>query len=451
MHRQISNPAVAPAVAIVVALFIIAAACGVQATDSKNKTEPERAATETQGRLETGTSSPATTRTPVLPGESTPDTGTVTNLPPTQALNPQATPTAKPAFNACGSGPVLTHSPMVDGTFTQIIPLGNLAPPSHTFPTGHMYFALPFEMTGGNDGPFGNGMVFPAQSVYAVADARIARLAVSDVVSTLSGEVESYQEFGLRLEVCDGLWISYGHVGPLSDRLQALVDEAEPDWCNSYSTGAWEIDGCEYTTNWTVEAGEFIAFTSGRAAAFDFGATRPEGSDEWTRVSECPLNLYGEEQRVAFEDLLDTVRLERNGAPLCGTVYQDVPGTSQGRWFQTLEGHPTEDQNIALVHDNFDPSVPVFSMGNSLPGVQSDAYRFVPAASGNINREFALVTPDTGVACYEDLTDRWGTELGMTLLVEMPDENTLRIEAVQQESCGSGPWSLSTTAVSYLR
>ena len=87
---------------------------------------------------------------------------------------------------------------MTDGAFLNIVPLGNLAPPSHTFPTGHMYFSLPFEQTGQTGGPFGNGMVFPAQDLFAAANARVASLAISDTVSTLSGQSESYRSRGKR-------------------------------------------------------------------------------------------------------------------------------------------------------------------------------------------------------------------------------------------------------------
>lgn len=341
---------------------------------------------------------------------------------------------------------------MKEGTFTNITPLGNLNPPSHTFPTGHMYFGLASEETGLNDGPFGNGRVFPAQPVFAAADATIASLSVANIISSLSGTIESYQEFDLNLEICDGILIKYGHIGPLSDRLQALVDDAEPNWCNSYETGAWQVERCEFAAGWPVESGELIAYTSGQAAAFDFGATRPESPGSWVRISECPLNLYDDEQRVQFEQLLGTGREPRTAAPLCGTSHQDIPGTAQGRWFQNVSENLGEDQNIALVHDNIDPEIPVFSIGNSMPGVQSNAYRFVPSATDNTNRDFAEVVPGSGVYCYENLTDRWGNSTnGLTFFLEMPDETTLRIEAVVPGTCGSGPWSLSANAVSYVR
>lgn len=453
---------------VVMGLFLLAVACDVEASDTDSTSDAYVVASDREERPEVGISTPFPTRTPqssgatrlIVPDASTsvpaptqPRTASPTPAPvPTSSFNnPPVTPTSTSAVTACGSGPVLTHSPMTDGTFRHITPLGNVAPPAHTFPTGHMYFSLPFEETGQNDGPFGDGMVFPAQEVYAAADARIASLALADVVSTMAGDAQSYQEFDLHLEVCDGIWIKYGHIGPLSDRLQALVDESEPNWCNSYSTGSIAVERCEYSPDWTVEAGELIAFTSGRAAAFDFGASRLEGSNGWTRVSECPLDLYGEQQRIGFEELLGTSQLQHTAAPLCGTVYQDIPGTAQGRWFTTLEEHGPEDQNIALVHDNVDPAVPVFSIGTSLPGVQSNVYRFAPAATGNVNREFASVTPGSGVVCYEGLADRWGSGLGQTLLVEMQDETTLRVEAVHQESCDAGSWSLSAGAVSYLR
>ncbi len=463
MHLSISKLALAA----MVSLFLITVGCGVDASGTASSPfAAENDPGDVQSSSDSSTLEPIATQTsqsvrdvqptspnaPSIAPSPTPNRPRVTPISPvaTVARPPVATASTSSAA-ACGDGPVLTHSPMDEGTFRHIVPLGNLAPPGHTFPTGHMYFSLPFEETGTSDGPFGDGMVFPAQNVYAAADARVASLALADVVSTLAGEPESYQEFDLRLEVCDGLWIRYGHIGPLSDRLQALVVQTEPNWCNSYSTGSFTVERCEYSPGWAVEAGELIAFTSGRAAAFDFGASHPDNSNGWSRVPECPLDLYDEPQRTDFEEMLGTSQLRRTAAPLCGTVDQDVPGTAQGRWFQTLEGNPTEDQNIALVHDNIDPSISVFSVGNSLPGAQSNTYRFVPVATGDTNRDFAEVEPDSGVFCYEGLTDRWGNGFDLTLLIEMPDETTLRIEAIQQSACGSGPWNLSAAAATYLR
>ncbi len=336
------------------------------------------------------------------------------------------------------------------GVFDSITPLGNLNPPGHTFPTGHMYFSLPSEETGGTGGPFGDGRIFPAQNVYAATDARVAQVSITDVTSTLAGEPETYKEFGMRLELCDGTQLMYGHIGPLSERLESLPT-GEPLWCNDYATGKFAVKGCTYSPGWPVEAGELIAYTSGRAAAFDFGAKTHIGNTGG-EISGCPLDLYGDEMRSRLEALLGDGSVIRTAEPVCGTVYQEVEGTAQGRWYKTLEGHPIEDQNVALVYDNFDPSIPVFSIGTKVPGLQSGTYRFAPRESGSVNRHFADVTPASGVNCFEGLSDRWGNVFaGLVFLVEMPNDTTLRIEAVQQASCGSGSWSLSGTAATYLR
>jgi hypothetical protein len=101
----------------------------------------------------------------------------------------------------------------------------------------------------------------------------------------MSGSAESYKEFDLRIEVCDGILIRYGHIRPLSDRLQTLFADAEANWCNSYSTGAFSVERCECSPDSQVEAGELITYTSGRATASDFGATKPRA---WRRRSGVP-------------------------------------------------------------------------------------------------------------------------------------------------------------------
>ncbi len=59
--------------------------------------------------------------------------------------SPTSTPTApqSEAFSAPGRGPITySVSPLSLDAFSSIMPLGNLNPPSHTFPSNHIYFVL---------------------------------------------------------------------------------------------------------------------------------------------------------------------------------------------------------------------------------------------------------------------------------------------------------------------
>lgn len=315
---------------------------------------------------------------------------------------------------------------------------------------------LPSVDEGGTAGPFGDGRIIPPQPVYAAANGFISQLAVANVTSSLSGASTTYEEFDLRLEVCDGIQIRYGHIGPLSPRLQQLLDNAPGGRCNAYATGDFAVERCEYTPYWTVESGELIAYTSGQAAAFDFGATIPGETLSPTENSpptySCPLDLYDDALRNQFEQLIGDSITRRTTEPVCGNLDVDVAGSAEGRWFNDLNGTPQEDQNVALVYDNVHTEIPVISIGSSVPGVASAAYRFTPLISGQVNRDFDAITPGAGVFCFDNLSDRFGRQFpGLTILVELVNDTTLRIEKSPASSCGSGPWPITSAAAVFSR
>jgi hypothetical protein len=338
---------------------------------------------------------------------------------------------------------------MDSGSFLHIVPLGNMAPPAHVFPTTHMYFLLPSEEAARGEGPFGDGRIFPRQPVYAAADGYIVSVGSSAVESEAA--TESYIEYDLHIEVCDGMRIRYGHIGPLSERLLGLLNETGSEACFSYETGGVTYNRCNYRLRIPVAAGEQIGFTSGRAAAFDFGASRP-GSESQPDTFICPLDLYAEAVRAPLNDLLGDANMRRTAEPRCGTVDYDVPGTAQGNWRHEDPSHTTEDWNIALAYDNIRPEVPVLSIGVSVRGIAAGAYRFMPAASDNVNRPFTSVTPGAGAFCYEALADRWGQSVtGIVVLIELADESTLLVEARNAERCGAGPFKVPENATRFVR
>jgi hypothetical protein len=53
-------------------------------------------------------------------------------------------PTAPSGVAACSGTQVLTVSPVVLGVLQAIVPLGNLNPSGHVFPTDHVYLYTPF-------------------------------------------------------------------------------------------------------------------------------------------------------------------------------------------------------------------------------------------------------------------------------------------------------------------
>jgi hypothetical protein len=140
---------------------------------------------------------------------------------------------------------------------------------------------------------------------------------------------------------------------------------------------------------------------------------------------------------------------------------QDVPGTAQGNWFFPgiyLRDAPDVSPLLALAHDYVDPSQPLFSIGTSIQGVNPGLYTFQIESQGLVNRDFSEVSADGQTYCYENfLQDRaaGGMPVGQLsgiLLLSMPSDTTLVIEAVEGRSCAeSAEWVFSAKATSFER
>ena len=358
----------------------------------------------------------------------------------------------------CDSAAPFTVSPIALSDLVSITPLGNLNPPAHTFPTSHMYFGVPVTNGPPGTGPMGDGRVPASMPVMAPGKVILTRANVADITSTRSGKAVSYTEYSLDFNVCGGVKINYGHVGPVSHRIAAAIKQAGPPRCQDYATGPDQSHFCSYGLQVGIAAGEQVAFTSGRAFGLDFGAydekgrqlafVHPERYQAEARYNLCPLDLF---EPGVHAQLLGRVAdfngQPRTAEPICGAVNQDVAGTAQGNWFKDPRQPNPEDNNLALVHDNFEPTPPVLSVGNSVPGLPSGRYSFALQTSGLINRDFGAISPDGQVYCFEQFARRGG----VIVLLTLGEAETLRLEARPAASCGAGPWTLSDGAVKFFR
>jgi hypothetical protein len=138
---------------------------------------------------------------------------------------------------------------------------------------------------------------------------------------------------------------------------------------------------------------------------------------------------------------------------------QDVRGSVQGRWFAVSAMRPGQDDpNLALVHDDdWNTTRQAFSVGSSAAdsGLPSGVYFFHPAATGEVNRDFATVS-DAAVHCYQDFSGvvSRGVEEKrappMTILVQLVDPGTLRIEGQPAAGCSPSA-AFSARAMLYRR
>ena len=390
-----------------------------------------------------------------------------------QPATPTPTATESPGLQIPGipdcpvdvSEPLFDVSPLDLDDFTGIIPLGNLNPPSHTFPTDHVYFFIRRQDASNPAGP--------AASVPVYAPGRVWITAVG-ASEHLSAD-PPYTDYKIHFSPCRQFQAYFIHVQLLSPDLLEQVGPFDEERCSTYETGGRIYRSCEaWGLSIEAEAGELLGTTGGREGqnALDLGAhdarvpplayanpsrpyTNPTGFDPFHVV--CPIDYFEpgarEELRARLGD--GSGQFQRTIEPLCGEVEQDEPGTALGNWYVrgTTEQYP-EDPHLALVHDAADPSVAVFSAGTSIPGLLPRAYRFAPQATGHVNLDFDLVTVESGVVCYDSLrTTGMSPEdsLGQILLLQLSDEAALRVEKRDAASCGSGPWSLTSSAVEFER
>lgn len=342
-----------------------------------------------------------------------------------------------------------THSPLNTGDYHGLVPLGNLSPPSHTFPTDHVYFHLPrLSDEGGTE----------TVPVYSPGDITITSIRSTEHVE------EQFIDYTVDFQPCEEVRGFFIHVTSLSPSIQQAFDDAQSR-CNENATGGRTYRSCEAGVFVEVAAGEEIGTAGGGlSAALDLGLLdERKAAHEYANPSrwksnkpqyvQCPFEYFSDEIQDEFLDRLSSEDGLRQATidPACGEIAQDVPGTAMGAWFEkgTRQTYP-EDQHLALVHDNVDGLKQVFSLGLAAEslGIPSQTYLFTKSEE-DVNRSFDTVRPD-GVYCYET-EGKFGDQTPFTLLIRMPGEGELQLGRGSEASCGEAPWEFPQDWASYER
>ena len=288
-------------------------------------------------------------------------------------------------------------SPLDEGDIRFIVPLGNLNPPGHTFPSDHIYFY---------------NRIPPAPP-----DAPVPVRAPGDgtVQFVLAMGVES--QVGVRT----GSFIYYlDHV---------VLDPA-------IKPGV------------VVTAGQQIGVTGSTAYGIDLGVINEQKTVFFVNPLRYPsTTVHGDAPLPYFEEPLRSrlyARVQRIGGDLDGRFDFDVAGRLVGNWF--LEGLAVNEsaiasawsRHLAFVYDNYDPSRVRVAVGGTLPLIGAFA---VPATAPDPRD----VSPSTGRIVYRLLGpggagDAPGSQRGI-LAVEMIDASTLRVEALRDTTATDLPFS----------
>jgi len=325
-----------------------------------------------------------------------------------------------------------TRSPVALDHLVETTPLAELVPPEHVLPNPHMF--LRAATPGPGEAP---------AVVYAPGDATIVAMSAS-----WDDSLSKY-DYYIRFSPCREVELLIALVHDLTPALAARL--GPPTSCAGR-------DECIWTNlDVRVRAGDEVGRVHGRyhAVALEAYDAR-QGSLGYANVGryraelaylQCPLDYFADDDRQTGRVL--RARLSGDSS-YCGRVEQDVPGTAQGAWSEAgIPATGDESSRLGLLFENRPGSAPVFSVGRTVPGVESGVYRFAPRPEGSaINQPFDRVRPGR-VYCYEGLIRRRaGTPLGRVVLLQMPDERHLRVEVVHRSDCvGVETWGALSTAL----
>jgi len=312
--------------------------------------------------------------------------------------------------------------------------LGNLNPPSHTFPTDHIYFHL--TRPEGADRP-------DVVTFYSPGDLTVTMIAASEHVKA------GFTDYTLFLKPCEDITVMFYHVSSLSKDVFGDTS-ASAGWRldSEYSTGGETYRQWSKKSDIEVKAGDILGTAGGNPGqwALDLGvydrrylSSMMANPRRWSQVryqhAVCPWKFY--EKGPVLDQLLALVQQDRvEGEEMpCGSVLQDIPGTAQGVWFLsgTKETYP-EDPHLALVRSNLRPGYAVFSVGNAIPNLASHTYEFLPENSGRLNRDFRDINPDGQIYGFRV------EQFDGIIIVQMPDVETLWLEALVGATTDPASW-----------
>lgn len=380
---------------------------------------------------------------------------------------------------------LFAHPPTDLDSVSGIVPLGNLNPPGHTFPTRHLHVYPTMLVPGDPE---------TAISVPVYAPGHLEIVAVEYHPDA--------DDWSLHLKRCRDVQLYFFHVETLAPGIVDAVGDV--------ADGGVDFgDFIAKPVSIVVQKGDLL----GEAGVFDIGLqdfrkpaqpfVNPEryevdfdalfdlfpgldGDPVAEAVAEiivpralynrCPLDYFKKNVKIALAALLadfDGAPLA-SGAPPCHSHMQDVAGTAQGNWFPDLDTTNaallTEESAVALVNWNVDPSVELFSLNENVPGFAPEllealagpddrnaAFEF-PVREGpqRTNRRFAEIVDDE-IYCYDLVRiHRGGLRLEAVILLRVSDgpdgpRTQLTLELVDASRCPAlaQPWTFSEPATYY--
>lgn len=349
----------------------------------------------------------------------------------------------------CQGTEFLTVAPVNPAAIREIVPLGNLSPPSHVFPTDHLYVQTAMLVGGG-------GAV-----AEIVAPGNMIIVEVTKQTRTGGGPNDGLN-YGMRFFPCADVMMYFSHITTLSADLASRVGAitaCEPP----HTDGGITSVECVKNIEIPLTAGTLIGTIAGPSfPGVDYGGydrripqlafvnparSYGTGTSFGHNRTICPVDYFVPAVASALR-----ARLGRNGVvrtipPVCGAVMQDLPNTAQGRWF--FDNSPGDASHLALAHDNADPRLGTISAGTSIPSLPAGARSFAAATTGRVNTDFPLVTANGQIYCYQTFP---GGPPARHVLIQLTSATRVRIEGVLGAACGDpATWVFSPGAREFAR
>jgi hypothetical protein len=370
-------------------------------------------------------------------------------LSPTTTLLPHCT----------AASPLLNMSPVDLAQVTGVVPLGNLNPPGHTFPSPHLYFYL--KRTNPSD-PLDSSFPSVSTTLYAPGNIRIHQVRRSEY-STGPLPADHWSDYSIDYTVCRELTGYFHHVTTLSPEFETLVGPIGSGECETYSTGGVTVTQCRKDVSLGVTSGFPLGTAGGtlRANALDVGMRDQRVTLGFISPAKYPDRVH----TVCAADYMEPVlkaavesklgnfsgTVPRTVPPVCGEVMYDIAGTASGDWFAVGASTDQEDPHLALVPDNVNPNTLTFSGGTSVPSLGTGAFLFTPSVipGSFVNQPFNLVTPGA-VYCYGPIVSGGSQRV---IFLETTDSTHLRIASLAGPTvtCGAAPFAMPPGAGMFER
>ncbi len=320
----------------------------------------------------------------------------------------------------------------VDLTYiTGLVPLGNLNPPGHTFPTDHMYFYFSNQVTSFDLKSPGN-------------------LHVIQLVSQRMNPNQLDEKKDYTIILGSGSTrIRFAHVTQLQGKLLDAASSFSASVCETTTIGGKQYEKCTLNVDVNVSAGELIGTIYTNVPGqfgFDLGIYVDN-------IPVCPLDYFDSASRLQLISKLGSPDglVKRTAEPLCGEVNQDILGTLQGNWIQNGYDFYKESNNISFAKDAVEPNRLFLSIGDAGVLVPSGLYEVINIqSSGVIDRAFKDVKPDGKIYTYTVKVFESGVWKNRSILLRLEDNTHLSLEA-RDVDANAVPYTFTAAKKSYHR